>query len=143
MRYNYKIVRFPSETKGYNLTAYTEGSLQVMLGPTVFLEAGDILLVELAVVLHKWLLSLENSPCDLYYSSMDYEEEPILALRFDPDRHLFIPESVWAKASSSPIAFLDAKKAASSYLSSLRSEIERRCGADLAKTLDAAVKDDG
>jgi hypothetical protein len=140
MRFLYNIIAFPKNPEGYNLTAYTEGTLRILLGSVVFLDASDILLVELAIVLKKWLLSLENGPVDLYYASMDFEEEPVLALRYDAFQNQFLPESVWAKSDPCPISLAEAKSAAEGYLVELREELWAKYSVDLNKTLEEAVR---
>ena len=142
MWFTYEITSFPEKTAGYNLTAYTEGFLRVTIDSLVFLDASGVLLVEFAVVLHKWLLSFEGGSAEFYYSSMDLEEEPILALRFDPDHQYFLPESVWARGEPAPVSVLEAKEAARTYLSSLREELRAKHRVDLDKTLEAAVMED-
>jgi len=62
------------------MLADVEGSLKINLGGNIFFEEDDILLLELVVALIKWLHKIESGEIvDLYYESMDYEEQPILA----------------------------------------------------------------
>ncbi|WP_437966773.1 hypothetical protein WMF04_45605 [Sorangium sp. So ce260] len=140
MRYLYEITSFPDKVEDYNLTAYTEGTLRLLVGSVVFLDASGILLVEFAIVLKKWLLSLEGGPGDLYYASMDFEEEPILALRYNATQGEFLPESVWAKSNPSPICLGEAKSAADAYLAELGEELRKKYGADLNEVLEEAMR---
>ena len=142
MRFIYQITSFPEKTDGYNLIAYTEGTLRLLLGAVPFLEMSGVLLVELAVVLHKWLHTLEHEPTDFYYASMDFEEEPIVALRYDSNRDHFMPESVWAEVDAVPVPRFEAKLAAEAYLAELREDLGAKHGVDLDRALEEAVLDE-
>ncbi|WP_437777287.1 DUF7878 domain-containing protein [Sorangium sp. So ce1097] len=139
MRFLYQIISFPDKVEGYNLVAYTEGTLRLFIGPIAFFDANGILLIEFAIVLKKWLLRLENGPVDLYYASMDFDEEPVLALRYDADADEFLPESVWAKSDPLPISRGEAKSAADAYLAELGEELRTKYGVDLNEVLEQAV----
>lgn len=77
------------------MPAYTEGRLEAWQNTTLFLGAEGVLLVEFAIVLEKWRLSIsQGKTTDLYYASMDFEEEPIFGLDFDSSTKLFTPISV-------------------------------------------------
>jgi hypothetical protein len=73
---------------------------------------------------------------------MDFEEEPILALKIDPTHRYFIPESVWATAEPIPVSLPDAKAAARAYLTELREELHAKHGVILDRTLEAAVMEE-
>ncbi|WP_437731977.1 DUF7878 domain-containing protein [Sorangium sp. So ce1335] len=139
MRFLYEIKSFPDKVEGYNLIAYTEGTLRLIVGSTAFIDADGILLVEFAVVLKKWLLSIGNGPVDLYYSSMDFDEEPVLALRYNAVADEFLPESVWAKSDPLPISRGEAKSAADAYLAELGEELRTEYGVDIDEVLEKAV----
>lgn len=141
MRLEYDIKTTPEETSGYNLTAYTEGVLRLLVGSSVFLEVDGILLVEFAIVLHKWLLQCASAPTDFYYASMDFEEEPILMFRYDSGRDAFLLESVWSNKDVGSVLRSDAIEAASRYLVALRDELKRERGVDLERTLEEATLD--
>ncbi|XYH99087.1 hypothetical protein ACMHYB_04780 [Sorangium sp. So ce1128] len=140
MRFLYEITSFPDKLEGYNLTAYAEGTLRLLIRSVVFLDASGILLVEFAIVLKKWLLSVEDGPVGLYYASMDFEEEPILALRCTAIQDEFLTESVWAKSNPLPISLGEAKSAANAYLAELGEELRTKYGADLNEVLEEAVR---
>lgn len=142
MRFAYEISSFPREVEGYNLISYTEGTITLFFGPVVYLNATGVLLVELAVVLYKWLLASRGRPANLYYASMDFEEEPILALNYDTVHDCFWPESVWAEATVDPVSPTEARDAAETYLKELREELERGYGVDLLIVLEAALAAD-
>lgn len=140
MKYDYVIESFPLETSGYNVAAYTEGKLKIFVDGKIFFEAEGILLVEFAIVLMKWLLSMEESgPLDLYYASMDFEEEPIFALTYMQDKGVFMPKSIWAIDDPIPIPLESAKKAALDYLLRLTSETKKRFDVELDAILRNGV----
>lgn len=138
MRFQYDITTFPPETGGYNLTAYTEGVLRLIVDTSVFLEVDGILLVELAIVLHKWLRAFASGPVDFYYASMDFEEEPILAFRYDASEDRFRLESVWSDSDAGPLPREEVISAAQEYLSQLRDELRREHDVDLDQRLEEA-----
>jgi hypothetical protein len=141
VRFEYDITTFPTQTGGYNLIAYTEGGLRLFVDELVVLDASGILLVELAVVLHKWLRACASGPTDFYYASMDFEEEPILAFRHDPSGDQFRLESVWSETDVGPVPTADAIAAAQRYLAHLRDELKREHGVDLDEKLEEAIMD--
>jgi hypothetical protein len=143
MRYEYALTKVPADPSGYRLTALTEGELCVRLGRTTFLDAGGILLVEFGVVLYKWLLLVQQKGLqDLYYASMDFEEEPIFRLRYDKERGQFEPESVWASSAPTLVSPKEAMNAAESYVHQLGMELKVRYSIELDRVLQEAVADD-
>ncbi|MBI2374008.1 MAG: hypothetical protein HYV07_08420 [Deltaproteobacteria bacterium] len=141
MRFEYDITTFPVDPGGYNLTAYTEGVLRLLVGASVFLDASGILLVEFAVVLRKWLRACASGPIDFYYASMDFEEEPILAFRYDTSGGQFRLESVWSETDVGPVSRAEVIAAAQQYLAQLRDDLKRGHDVDLDKTLEEALMD--
>jgi len=139
MQLAYEITSFPDQTAGYHLTAYTEGRLRLLIGEEIFLDANGILLVEFAIVLRRWLVAMQHSPSDFYYASMDFEEEPILALKYASSLDSFIPESVWAKPSSKSVPATEAVEGGQAYIACLRQELMKDHAVDLEKILKATV----
>lgn len=142
MKFEYKITNLPVKTNGYNLTAYTEGGLRLFAGTSKILDVSGILLVELAIVIHKWLKGLVSGPVDFYYASMDFEEEPIIAFYYDTDIDRFRFDSVWSNAIVSPFSPRDVVSAARIYLSQLKDDLNRECGIDLHTKLEEAIASD-
>ena len=139
MKLDYKIESVPDAKDGYNVPAYTEGTLTVFVGDKLFFEARGVLLVEFAIVLHRWLDQVEHDGVvDLHYASMDFEEEPIFALVLDGNGDCFRPVAVWATGTPVPISVGDAKSAAASYISRLSSELAEKCSIDLLKVITDA-----
>jgi hypothetical protein len=99
-----------------------------------------MLLVEFAIVLRKWLRACESGPTDLFYASMDFEEEPIVALRYDASGQ-FLLQSIWSVAEVGPIRTADALLAAQQYLSQLHDELYVHHGVDLEVALSEALRD--
>lgn len=90
-----------------------------------------ILLVELAICVTEWLRIQPDGPSDLYYDSMDFEEEPIFALHLDSATNLFVPESVWAESDPEPVTPQEAQDALEAYTTELRKELANRLGVEL------------
>ncbi len=70
----------PMSEEKYRLVTDTEGELCFCEGNTQLIHLNNILLVEFAMYVDKWLKS-ENSIFE--YISMDFEEEPILRVNFN------------------------------------------------------------
>jgi hypothetical protein len=142
MQLEFTIEAFPGVRTARDVIAHTEGRLCVLLEGRIFLETGGILLVELAIVLGKWLRTMRAGALeDLYYASMDFEEEPILALRLGDRGGPFVPESVWAEGQRSAIAVADATNAAEQYLLELAKELREEYGFDLEPVLEPTAAD--
>lgn len=140
MNFVYKIETLPSDTGGYNILAYTEGTLEVWQGDTLFLRADGILLVEFAVFLEIWRRQLDQGEMvDLYYASMDFEEEPIFALVYDSATDKFTPASVWSEAEGIPVSASTARKAVASYIESLDRILAVK-GVNLRSVINNAIK---
>jgi len=138
MRFEFVIEIVPDEKEGIRVPACTEGALRVLIGDRLFLEADGVLLVEFAIALQEWLGELEREGVlDLHYASMDFEEEPISALLYDPAIERFQPEAVWATGAAVPISVDDAKSAASSFVWRLGSELAEDHSIDLDAVLVA------
>lgn len=143
MKLEYELQRVPQEKSGYQVPSFTEGTLRISLGEQAFLHAEDILLVEFAIVLVKWLGTVEHrGPSSLYYASMDFEEEPIFALNYNAESNSFEPDSVWASTEPRSVSVDEAVAAARSYVASLQDELSTKHGIDLAAVLEAAVGDE-
>jgi hypothetical protein len=141
MKYYYEIHKLPQDVGGYNAIAFTEGDLKVAAGEVVFLEAEGVLLVEFAVVLARWMSQLAASgPSDLYYASMDFEEEPIFELRLAGDTDSLILRSAWAKRKELVTSSLeDAVHAARTYIESLERDLRRLKGVELSAIIGDAI----
>lgn len=136
MEYRFALLTVPEETAGYHLPAYTEGPLDVWLAGHRFVRVDEALLVEFAIVLSRWL---RDQPCDLYYASMDFEDEPVFALTREGER--FRPSSVWASGLPTSVRIDDALAAARHYIDALALQLQER-GADLGAVVDEAMAAD-
>ena len=129
----FRIESVPDDWSGYRAAAYTEGSLEVYVGKKLFLRVDEALLVELAIALKKWV---HNPIEDLYYSSMDFEEEPILALRHRDG--LIALESVWTQNEMELLPLKECLQACSVYLEEMQRELARY-GINLKDVLSASL----
>jgi len=141
VRFEFEILLLPEEIGGYRLAAYTEGVLRLMVGATAFLDADGVLLVEFGLALHKWLEIARSGPHDFYYASMDFEEEPILAFRYDALEDKYRLESVWAQGQAPLVPCPDVVAASRTYLADLRGLLKRKRGVDLEHVLRKSVSD--
>lgn len=143
MRIRYALTDLPRSTEGYNVTAFTEGHLWVEHTGTIFLDTAGILLVEFAVVLHKWLVRTHaGERVDLAYSSMDFEESPMLRLKHTPIPGMLAMESVWAENTVPDVKLVDMIMSAEDYIPRLGSELSCRLAVDLNEILRNALDDD-
>lgn len=61
------------------MLADVEGNLKITIEERIFFDEKYILLLELAIMLIKWINKIESGEIvDFYYESMDYEDQPIL-----------------------------------------------------------------
>ena len=98
MKIEFEIQEFPKNNEGYNIITNTEGLLKISIEDYIYINETGILLIEFAIFIYKWLLKLKQGEItDFYYSSMDFEEEPIFCLRYDLNKNLFTLISVWNK----------------------------------------------
>ena len=143
MRYFYTITEVPKETGGYNIPAYTEGTLRVEHGNEVLFEAEEILLVEFAIALYKWLVHVGDGTIrDFYYASMNFEDEPIVALRYDVPSDSYAFESAWNRTPPPRVPAKKAICAAEHFLSALQDDLERTLSVRLMTILVAAAADE-
>lgn len=141
MRLSYTIEIIPTNKTGYWPWAHTEGPLEVWQGENLFLRAEGVLLIEFAVELEYWRRKLARGEVeDLYYASMDFEEEPIFALYYDPASGDFTPGAVWAEGEGVPVCPGVAEAAFASYIERLGCDLARE-GIVLAKELETYVKE--
>lgn len=139
MRFAYTIEITPSDTSGYHPLAFTEGTVEVWQGNRLFLRAEGILLVELAIDLERWRRRLEEGVMEnLYYVSMDFEEEPIFALFLDSASGEFTPRAVWSECDGAPVSPSEANVAILAYIESLRSDLAAK-GIDLEMEIENAI----
>lgn len=136
MKFNYRIESFPAPADRHYLAALTEGRLFVQIEERTFLEAEDVLLVEFAIVLQEWLNQMnEEGVADLYYTSMNFEEEPIFSLTYDNETGCFRPAAVWAVGQPTDVSVEEATTAAQSYIAHLRTELLENYGIDLSTVI--------
>jgi hypothetical protein len=141
MNIEYELWTFPSDTHGYNVVAYAEGSISVFVGGVVFLSASDVLLVELAVALYRWLEEVHRTSTDFFYSSMNYEDEPILAFRYDKTHDAYQLISVWSSMGVDLVPSGDVSGAVAAFLSQLRNELASKYNVCLDATIERALAD--
>jgi hypothetical protein len=143
MKYEYLIVNFPENTSGYNVAAFTDGNLRIIVSDAVFLDASGILLVEFAIVLARWVSLVNVShPKDFYYASMDFEEEPIFELKYDEQNGIFSLCAVWAEGKSTKVGVEIAIEAARDYIERLNEDLNAQYSIDLTKIInDTLAKD--
>lgn len=141
MTYNFEIESFPSNHAGYNVPAFTEGELSVFVdGEKLFFQEDGIHLVEFAVVLAKWLSKMSYGNPDLFYASMDFEEEPIFALNFDKGKMICRPVSVWNyDFEHVETSIENAERAPREYIDSLIHQVKHRYGAPLDLIVERIV----
>lgn len=96
------------------IASQIEGTLEIHINGSIFLSETNILLIELAQVIHNWL---NNDVMTFYYQSMDYEEEPIINISQCETGKYFI-SSIWA-ACKCEIDLVNWIQACKDFLSAL------------------------
>jgi len=141
MKYDFCIKTFRIEKNPTDVICYTEGTLDVYINKEKKFSEEGILLVEFAIVLSKWLdkNKLEGYPIDLFYASMDFEEEPILALSYDVSKKHYIFDSVWRVTKAEVTVDSDeAVEAAKSYIDELSKTLYYKYNVNLRQVIQAA-----
>lgn len=98
----FEIEEFPSDrSQSYSMVAGVEGTLSIVNDKAVIFKESGILLLELSQSLKSWLDKVDaGDDVDFYYTSMDFEEEPILAFAYSPSKRLYEIDSVWIRSQS-------------------------------------------
>lgn len=114
IKMTFSIKDFPFDlNQSYSLVAGVEGEFSIVSDDGVcFCESG-ILLLELSQKMESWVAEVGfNDAANFYYSSMDFEEEPILAFNYDAYKNLYHIESVWdvSELSVSKVELVNACK---------------------------------
>lgn len=94
----------------------------------VFFEADGILLVEFAIFCKKWLGDTKQG--DFYYASMDFEEEPIIAVIIQ-DSGLCRFQSVWIDGPVGAMPLTEVREAMRNYIEELSEVLEYKHGIDI------------
>jgi hypothetical protein len=122
MIFSYEIKELPRGTEAYRIATDIEGRLLVTSDSgDILLDAEGILLVELAIFCRKWLN--EDIKKDFYYSSMDFEEEPILAFKVKPDNSCSFL-SVWQSSVADDTSLSEVKSSMNDYIEDLKSNLK-------------------
>lgn len=122
MKFYYQIEELPKSNEPYRVATDIEGYLSITSDKgEVFFQAEGILLVEFAIFCKKWLD--ENAISDFYYSSMDFEESPILAFRVK-SRETYYLTSVWRESNIDNIPFSEIKSSMREYIEDLKTNLK-------------------
>lgn len=142
MKIEFKVNSFPQDTENYNVTAFTEGEVVFSFHGEKFLRIAECLLVEFAIVLQRWLNAVETDKnLNLYYASMDEEEEPLFALIFDNASGYYHPDSCWSESSfDANVSQSEAIACANGYINELKGEVSLEYGFDLNAIIEGAIE---
>ena len=87
--------KVPMKPERYRLIVDIEGELTISKKNKIIFSHGDILLVEFARSVRRWLeFNDKNITEDFVYNSMDFEEEPVIAFRLQEIGDLLIESSL-------------------------------------------------
>ena len=109
-----------SHDRGWKMLCDIEGDLKIIIGNKVLFDVENILLLELALALMKWIDKIESGNIvSFYYESMDYEDKPILAFTFNDD--FWKVYSVWqvSSISENKLSLEEAIYSSKSYIAKL------------------------
>ena len=87
----------------------------------IIFEAEGVLLVELAIFCKKWLD--DNTNANFCYSSMDFEESPILAFYVNSHETYYF-SSVWRKSTVDNIPLSEIKSSMREYIEDLKKNLK-------------------
>jgi len=124
MRFEYSILSFPKDPSGYRAITETDGRVLLSIDEAVFLELEDILILEFAYYVESWLRNTQaNEVMSFYYSSMDEEEEPLLALDRLEGRS-FRARSCWSDATSRELSYSEIESCFTDFIASIRNRLQ-------------------
>jgi hypothetical protein len=96
MNFTFEIAAISQHRKGYRIVTDTSGKLRVGFARGQYFLFEEILVVEFALYCFEWRREYEREPAaPFYYTSMDEEEEPLLAFTLQPDG-LRTAKSCWS-----------------------------------------------
>lgn len=123
----FSIEDFPSDwSQSYSLVAGVEGEFSVERDDRVFFREQGILLLELSQEMESWIAEVDfDGTANFYYTSMDFEEEPILAFSYDLSKGLYHLESVWS-VSELFVSKDELVNACKFFINKLSSEVQAR-----------------
>jgi len=136
MHFEFEIVTLPKRLDGYHPCAFTEGVLSVVKDEVCAWTADDMLLIEFAATLRSWLQHVATGgPRTLHYSSMNYEEEPVLAFVWHPAAERYDVASHLVDSERLEIQHLALVAAGHRFLDQLGRELWTSCGLALGPVL--------
>ncbi|MDA8235993.1 MAG: hypothetical protein M0Z31_14605 [Clostridia bacterium] len=112
-------------SKNYKLLADIEGELQIYINRELFFSDDYILILEFGISLIKWLENIDrNNIIDYSYSTMDYNDGPILELIFN-SLGLVSIRSEWQKfRCDEQFNFKEIRKAIEKFLESFKKDLQ-------------------
>lgn len=130
---SFNIVDTPSSVEGAKVQVDVGGILEILINTNSFFKEEDLLLLELAISLRKWLEDVnKNNIRDFYYESMDYEEQPILEFVQITNEHWNVG-SVWQEFENKDYLDLDELfNAAKTYIEKLADELKSKFNLDVS-----------
>ncbi|AFZ38003.1 hypothetical protein Sta7437_4541 (plasmid) [Stanieria cyanosphaera PCC 7437] len=128
----FNIVSVPFCLEGAKTVADIEGNLIVYIKKRIFLKEEDILLLEFAIILNRWLQNIQNHEIkNFYYESMNYEEQPILEF-VKIDEKKWNLQSVWEEFKNDEyVDFNELLTAATNYITKLKHELKQEFNLDV------------
>lgn len=129
----FDIISAPSNIEGTKVIADIEGSFSLSIDGELLLEEEDILLLELAFFLSKWLKDIENNNVrNFYYESMNYEEKPILEF-VKIKKECWKLGSIWQKFENKYcIGLNEFSKTAKNYIQELEYDLKYKFNLDIS-----------
>ena len=131
MQIIYEVTDWPKTNAVVDLIAYFEGNLTIIVNDKVFFDESGIPLVELGLVVQRWLAEIEGDDLKTFvYLSMDHDEAILV---FKPaNQNEIILESIW-QLPKMPIitSFSQVKDALIKYTQDLSITLDKHYGIDL------------
>ena len=94
LKMSFSNIEVLSKDWGWKMLADVEGGFQVNINNQFFFDEENILVLELALALMKWIEKIESGNIiDFYYESMDYEDKPLL--KFTQNNNTWRIYSAW------------------------------------------------
>ncbi|MDZ4869819.1 MAG: hypothetical protein SGI91_21045 [Alphaproteobacteria bacterium] len=113
--------------------------MTVTIDREAFVRFEDILILEFAAEVERWLSTANGGAgATFYYSSMDEEEEPLLAFVGDGSGR-YVLKSCWSSVEARPVSHDEVVEAFSVFIAGLSDELIRKHQFRLADALRQAT----
>lgn len=135
MKVEFEIISIPEGEQKKYPTAYLEGLLKIIINNTIFFNQSEILLIEFAIIIDKWLDRIKvDEFADFIFETMD-NDEPIISFEYVKG-DFYRMESIWKETEVTElISKEELIDTFENYLVNLEVELKLKTGIELNRIL--------